>query len=168
MTHAQDFRLAARLQIAGTGRCNPQSIATSRVFVGHAACDADALTNNANNNRVAQRTRPHDGSHFPGILLKEIGKRRAYLPVRSKLIIAQSLAVAWAAFSWYVALRMSGALRLAASTTLSERSPRFRIVFDTRPQALAATYGSRIPLLPEPSFGSRSVMTTSVMVGLVE
>jgi poly-beta-1,6-N-acetyl-D-glucosamine synthase len=38
------------------------------------------------------------------VLLKEIEKRRAYLPVRSKLIIAQILAVAWAAFSWYVAL----------------------------------------------------------------
>jgi biofilm PGA synthesis N-glycosyltransferase PgaC len=39
----------------------------------------------------------------PG-LLEQIEKRRAYVPVKTKLIISQVLALAWTAFSWYVAL----------------------------------------------------------------
>jgi poly-beta-1,6-N-acetyl-D-glucosamine synthase len=38
------------------------------------------------------------------LVLKEIEKRRAYIPVKSKLIVAQLLALAWAAFSCYLAL----------------------------------------------------------------
>jgi poly-beta-1,6-N-acetyl-D-glucosamine synthase len=38
------------------------------------------------------------------IVVEELERRRAYVPVKTKLIISQTLAFAWAAFSWYVAL----------------------------------------------------------------
>jgi poly-beta-1,6-N-acetyl-D-glucosamine synthase len=38
------------------------------------------------------------------VLLREIDKRRAYVPLKYKLVIAQVFALAWTAFSWYVAL----------------------------------------------------------------